>query len=222
MPYGTTFWWGILQASSKKRGKAGKMTEQPRKLQVQGQDGLIGWIDPKEQSADGSDVLIRLENGQAVLAPKDLLVQKGNGYFLPLTSDQFQSDRGALGEDGQETLMVIPVLIEKAKVDKRLSVQPVRISKRVKERKEKITDTGYHEEVKVERIPINKDVKKPPKIRSEGNTTVVPILEEVLVVEKKIILREEVRITMSKILNEPQQFTLRTEDVEVERPQAGD
>lgn len=118
--------------------------------------------------------------------------------------------------------MVIPVLIEKAKVDKRLSVQPVRISKRVKERKEKITDTGYHEEVKVERIPINKDVKKPPKIRSEGNTTVVPILEEVLVVEKKIILREEVRITMSKILNEPQQFTLRTEDVEVERPQAGD
>jgi stress response protein YsnF len=199
--------------------------EKPRLLQVQGPDGLIGWIDPKEQTEDGSDVLIRLENGQAVLTPKDLLVQqKGNGYYLPLASEQIQSDDGgAVGEQGsgQKTLMVIPVLIEKAKIGKKLSVQPVRISKRVRERKETIEDAGYHEEVKVERVPINKDVKKPPKIRAEGNTTVVPVLEEVLVVEKKIILREEVRITMAKVLNEPQQFSLRTEDVEVERPEDG-
>jgi len=47
---------------------------------------------------------------------------------------------------------------------------------------------------------------------------IVPLLEEVLVVEKRLMLREEVRI--SKRRNEthrPQTVTLRKEDVNVER-----
>jgi stress response protein YsnF len=34
-----------------------------------------------------------------------------------------------------------------------------------------------------------------PKMRTEGNVTILPIVEEVLVVEKRLLLKEELRIT---------------------------
>jgi stress response protein YsnF len=37
---------------------------------------------------------------------------------------------------------------------------------------------------------------RPPQPRVEGNVTVVPIVEEVLVVEKRLLVKEEVRITL--------------------------
>ncbi len=56
--------------------------------------------------------------------------------------------------------------------------------------------------------------------------TVVPVYEEVLVVQKKLVLREEVRLTTRREpLPGPERVTLRRQQVEVERlppPAAGD
>jgi stress response protein YsnF len=58
----------------------------------------------------------------------------------------------------------------------------------------------------------------PVGIRQEGDTMIVPILEEVLVVEKRLMLKEELRITtMRRTASEPQHFTLRSEEAIVER-----
>jgi len=58
----------------------------------------------------------------------------------------------------------------------------------------------------------------PPPVRHEGNTMIIPLLEEVLVVEKRLMLREELRVTRTQTeFHAPQQVTLRREEITVDR-----
>jgi uncharacterized protein (TIGR02271 family) len=100
----------------------------------------------------------------------------------------------------------------------------VRIRKVVHEREETIDPPLLHDEVVVERIPVNRVVEAPIAVRSEDDTLVIPLLEEVLVVEKRLLLREEVRITKRRVeTHRPQRVTLRREEAVVERiNRAGD
>jgi len=52
--------------------------------------------------------------------------------------------------------------------------------------------------------------------RYEGDTMIIPILEEVLVVEKRLLLREEIRITRRQsVVRDPQEYILRREEATV-------
>ena len=51
------------------------------------------------------------------------------------------------------------------------------------------------EHIEIERVSINEFVPGPVSVRQEGDVTVVPVVEEVLVVEKRLMLREEIRLT---------------------------
>jgi stress response protein YsnF len=74
------------------------------------------------------------------------------------------------------------------------------------------------EEVAVERVPVNRVVEGPIPVRSEGDTMIVSVLEEVLVVETRLILKEEVHITTRRTeTHTPERVTLRREDVTIER-----
>jgi uncharacterized protein (TIGR02271 family) len=67
-------------------------------------------------------------------------------------------------------------------------------------------------------VPINRVVDGPISVRSEEDTLVIPLLEEVLVVEKRLLLKEEVRITKRRVeTHMPQRVTLRREEAVVER-----
>src|SRR5829696_8250331 len=48
--------------------------------------------------------------------------------------------------------------------------------------------------VKVTRVPVDQPVSVVPEVRTENGVTIVPVLEEVLVIEKRLILKEEVHI----------------------------
>jgi uncharacterized protein (TIGR02271 family) len=50
------------------------------------------------------------------------------------------------------------------------------------------------ETVEVTRVPVDRMVESAPEIRTEGEMTIVPVLEEVLVVEKRLVLKEELHI----------------------------
>jgi len=81
----------------------------------------------------------------------------------------------------------------------------------------------YSEEVEVERVTINRVVEETPPIRREGDTMIIPLLEEVLVVEKRWVLREEVHVRkLSKEVHTPQEVLLRNEQVEIERKAVSD
>jgi len=92
------------------------------------------------------------------------------------------------------------VLEEQAQVDKEVTEKgKVRIVKKVHSTNEKINVDVKSEEVKVERVTINEYVETPPPVRYEGNTTIIPVVKEVAVVEKRILLVEEIHVT--KMLN---------------------
>ena len=48
--------------------------------------------------------------------------------------------------------------------------------------------------VDVERVAVNKEVDQPPSTRQEGDTLIVPVVEEVLVVTKRYRIIEEVHV----------------------------
>jgi stress response protein YsnF len=50
------------------------------------------------------------------------------------------------------------------------------------------------ESVEVTRVPIDRMVDIAPEVRTEGDVTIVPVVEEVLVVEKRLLLKEELHI----------------------------
>jgi stress response protein YsnF len=74
------------------------------------------------------------------------------------------------------------------------------------------------ESVEVERVPVGRAVDAVPAIREEGDTLIVPVVEEVLVVGKQLWLREEVRLTRMRTV-EPFEapVRLRRTDAVVER-----
>lgn len=82
-------------------------------------------------------------------------------------------------------------------------------------------------DVTVERVPIDREVSVAPGVREEGNTTVIPVLEEVLVIEKRLVLKEEIRLTRAKSTEHVvMPVTLRKQVATVERiktaPDQGD
>src|SRR4051812_32667444 len=74
---------------------------------------------------------------------------------------------------------VIPVIQEQATVRKRVvETGEVKVSKHVREYEEIIDIPHMHEEVRVDRVPINQFVEVAPQVRTEGETTIIPVLEE--------------------------------------------
>jgi stress response protein YsnF len=48
--------------------------------------------------------------------------------------------------------------------------------------------------VEVERVPMGREITDLPEVRTEGDLTIIPVVEEVLVVEKRLVLKEEIRV----------------------------
>jgi len=115
--------------------------------------------------------------------------------------------------------VVLPVVQEEIHVDKRVVESGgVRIHKIVREREEVIETHLEAEEVEVHTVPINRIIDKPVDVRLEGETMIIPVLEEVLVVEKRLMLKEELHVTRKRrVTEEPQTVVLRGEEVVVER-----
>ena len=113
----------------------------------------------------------------------------------------------------------MPVVEEELRVGKRVvETGRVRVTKSVSEREELVDVPLMREEFDVERVPVEVFVDGPVAPWHEGETLVVPVLEEVLVVEKRLVVREEVRITRRRSEeSKPQRVTLLSEDVSVER-----
>jgi uncharacterized protein (TIGR02271 family) len=111
------------------------------------------------------------------------------------------------------------VLQEKANIDKRVVESgKVYIHKKVHETDEEIAVPVSHEAVTIKKIPVNKYVDAAPSVRNEGNTTIIPVIKEVLVIEKKLLLVEEVHV-IKDIVEKTEEHTipLRKEEIEVER-----
>jgi uncharacterized protein (TIGR02271 family) len=192
----------------------------PEIVRVTGPGSLRGIIDTAAWPLDSSraEVLVQFEGGTSMLVPLEALARQGDGsYHLALDSVAFER-RGA-GGGVRESPLVLPVIEETLEVHTSpVETGRVRLRKVVHEREEIVDPPLLHDEVVVERVPINRVVDGPISVRSEEDTLVIPLLEEVLVVEKRLLLKEEVRITKRRVETHlPQRVTLRREEAVVER-----
>jgi uncharacterized protein (TIGR02271 family) len=95
----------------------------------------------------------------------------------------------------QRTEEVLPLLQEELRVEKRNVVSGKVRVRSVVDTIEEIARTELQEErVEITRVPIDREVSTPPTVRTEGDVTIVPVLEEVLVIEKRLVLKEELHI----------------------------
>jgi len=92
----------------------------------------------------------------------------------------------------------IPVMQEALHIGKRTveTGRGVQLNKTVSEEVWRIDDTLKQQTLDIQHIPVNAwVVGDAPTRHYDGATLVVPVLEEVLVVEKRLRLKEEIRIT---------------------------
>ncbi|HEX9933211.1 MAG TPA: YsnF/AvaK domain-containing protein [Allosphingosinicella sp.] len=119
----------------------------------------------------------------------------------------------------EQEVAAIPLVEERLEVGKRLvETGRVRVHVAVDEREEVVPAALARDDVEIERVPRNVPIAELPGVRLEGNTTVIPVVEEQLVVEKRLVLVEEIHIhrkTTTVVEGVP--VTLRAERAEIER-----
>ncbi len=124
--------------------------------------------------------------------------------------------------DRQE--LILPVLQEELEVYKQtVPTGLVRIRKTVREREEVVDEPLLAHAVEIVRVAKNQVVDAVIPIRQEGDTTVISIVEEALLLTKQLVWKEEIRITNRvSETREPQHMILRTEEVSIERGRVKD
>jgi stress response protein YsnF len=104
------------------------------------------------------------------------------------------SDRKPLTEGNP----IVPLLEERASVEKRaVTTGKVRVVTHTETVEELVRAVLEGEEADVMTVEVDQTVSGPaPRIRTEDGVTIIPVLEEVLVVEKRLVLKREIRIRM--------------------------
>jgi uncharacterized protein (TIGR02271 family) len=115
--------------------------------------------------------------------------------------------------------VVVPVIEEQIQVGKRtVESGRVRITKHIEQHEEVIDQPLLKEDVIVTRVHVNRPVDQAPPVRQEGDVTIIPVMEEVLVVERRLVLKEELHVRRKQEqVRQPQRVTVRKERAEVKR-----
>lgn len=116
----------------------------------------------------------------------------------------------------------VPVIAEELAIGARTvdTGRGVRIHKTVVEQPVTIDERLARDEVEIRHVPVDRIVApdEAPANRYEGDTLVVPILEEVLVVERRVRIKEELHITrIRREEHHQEEIVLKAEQVNVER-----
>jgi len=162
-----------------------------------------------------SQVVVSFEDNQPFLVSRDMLtLRKDGNYDLPFSVAEIAPN----GEAPTDTPMIIPVIEEQVQVQKRtIETGKVRIKKKVQEHQESVDIPLLAEEVEIRHVAVGRNVDGPVSARYEGDTLIIPLLEEVIVVQKQLRIKEEVHVTKKQTeRHQVEQVTLRREEVSVE------
>ncbi len=116
---------------------------------------------------------------------------------------------------------VIPVIEERVRIERELiETGRVRLTRQVHETAEEVSVPVYHDEMQVERVPLNLTLPAgapAPVTRYEGDTLIIPVLREVAVVETRLLLVEELRVTRQQLTTQHVETVhLRKEELTIE------
>ena len=190
-----------------------------------GQRGTIKLTDnmaPPLAHGQQTQVLVSLDNNRQISVPTHILKKRTDGtFFIPLNVTLLaqQRDDSQPDTEADEQKTVLPVIAEDVKLQTRdVQTGKVTFSKSVQEQTERVEELVLQEDVTVKRVPINEYISELVAMHQEDEVLIIPILEEVLVVEKHLLLKEEYRIT-KQVTEVPhtENVVLRRETIDVER-----
>lgn len=194
---------------------------------------LHGEVVGTHRGGNGLEVIVRLDDGRELHVPTDEALDDRDGLaYVPVTLappalqiTQVRARAAASGngrDEGRPARRredVLPLVREEMSVGKRtVETGSVRVATRTHEHEELVDVPLRHDEVEIERVPVNRVVEAWVPVRTEGDVTVIPVLEETMVVQKRLLLKEEVRVRLkTHEEHKAQRVRLRREDVAVER-----
>ncbi len=119
----------------------------------------------------------------------------------------------------EQEVAAIPLVEERVHITKRqVETGRLRVRVTVGEREEAVPVDLARDEVEVRRVARGIPLSSLPSVRIEGNVTVIPVVEEIAVVEKRLVLVEEIHVRRRTVTDtETVPIMLRAEQAEVER-----
>ncbi|MFQ3617987.1 MAG: YsnF/AvaK domain-containing protein [Cyanobacteriota bacterium] len=167
-------------------------------------------------AAQPIDPATQVEN-QVLAKPEETLAVASSA---PSQSNQPQiSNQISNPEAIVDNEIVIPIMAEEAALTvQQIARGKVQVRTRFDTVEQVLESPVMREELVIEHIPQNQVIQgDPPQIREENGVQIIPVLEEVLVSRKQLLLREEVRISKRRVTESiPQAITLRYEVADIE------
>ena len=123
--------------------------------------------------------------------------------------------------EGMEDAKTLRLFAEELSVGKEtVETGRLRVSKQTHTREAVVDEDLFRERAEIERVPIGRQVFEMPPVRQEGETTIVPIVEEVIYTERRLMLKEELRISRRRTTEHFQEtVTLRYQEAVISRVQ---
>jgi uncharacterized protein (TIGR02271 family) len=142
------------------------------------------------------------------------VAQTGNGRGRRTSRPANISADETLSDDA-----VIRLAEEALSVGKRtVETGRVRVKRTTRERTEKVNIGLSRETVDIRRVPIGKPVKRPPRVRQTATEIIIPVVEEVVVIERRLVLKEELHIRkVRSVEKHVEEVTLREQIATVDR-----
>jgi len=124
----------------------------------------------------------------------------------------------------QETTdtVIIPLAAEQAEISKRtVPIARVVVRTATEQRDEVVEVSLASERVEITRVPVDRIVDSAPPIREQGDVTIIPVLEEIVVVERRLRVKEEIHMRRVRTTERHQEtVTLRSQTAEIARTPA--
>lgn len=174
----------------------------------------------RRTASEPANVEVSLDSGEQLTVPRTSIEQATAGsYRLQHSFASLLSQ-----ESGSEREIVVPVVQEELEISKRsVPREHVRLTKTVSQREEQVDVPLFEEHIEVQHVPVGRVVEAASAPRQEGDTWIIPVYEEVLTVEKRLRLREELHVKRTRReVHKPESVTLRREEIEVVRTDPND
>jgi len=112
---------------------------------------------------------------------------------------------------------IVPIVKEEARIDKRPKLRATySFQKETDVRNIEQSVFLKEDSIDINEISVEKEIKSYPKIRTEGDVTIIPVVREEEVVSKKLILEKEVHITKKRDVKKKDiQIDIRTENLKI-------
>jgi|GEM_PF-484512 len=184
--------------------------------------GRHGRINEGPPTTDG-ERFVQVEfgrDGPRLLLPEDLLEPRDDGSFhFPMDAEALAGEQVPSSKPGAGHATVVPLAVEQVRVDRRrVATGRVRVRKVVREEEAIVDEPLTRTRAEIEHKPVNTWVEDLPPIRTENDTVIIPVVEEVLVVTRRLRLVEEIHVSRrQETFHAPQRVTLRREEAVVER-----